>query len=198
MISEQAWFGRAIGRSVLLALIVTALSACGTETRQAKVTTATGRSLTYRVPSSAMEPTLHCARPAPGCEATLEDGVVIEPVGAADLRRGDIIAFRTPRLARLRCGAGGTLIKRIVGLPSETVEERAGGLIYINDRKLDESSYLSPERRAQDQTVSRWHVREGSYFTLGDNRNYSCDSRVWGGVPVANILGRLTRILRPE
>src|SRR3954465_998380 len=69
----------------------------------------------YRIPSSSMEPTLHCARPDSGCEARFSDRVLAcrfcyrfwSP------NRGDIIVFKTPPLAAQRCGAGGTFVKRL-------------------------------------------------------------------------------------
>ena len=66
----------------------------------------------YRVPSSSMEPTLHCARPALGCEANTDDLVAVHPFGKRRPQRGEIVVFRTPALAKLRCGAGGIFIKR--------------------------------------------------------------------------------------
>ena len=91
----------------------------------------------YRIPSSSMEPTLHCARPDTGCEARFSDRVLAcrfcyrlwSP------KRGDIVVFHTPPLADVRCGAGGTFVKRLIGLPGETWEERAG-YVYINGKKL--------------------------------------------------------------
>src|ERR671933_1675728 len=79
----------------------------------------------YRVPSSAMEPTLHCARPAQGCEAKRMDRILVprfNPFWSPG--RGDIVVFHTPPAATQQCGAGGIYVKRIVGLPGETIAER--------------------------------------------------------------------------
>src|SRR5262249_20606507 len=73
----------------------------------------------YRVPSSSMEPTLHCARPGIGCEAKTDDLVAVHPFGNRRPQRGDIVVFHTPALAKLKCGTGGIFIKRVVGLPGE-------------------------------------------------------------------------------
>ena len=75
----------------------------------------------YRIPSSSMEPTLHCARPAPGCESRFSDRVLANRFiyHFRDPQRGDVIVFETPPAAKAKCGAGGTFVKRIVGLPGE-------------------------------------------------------------------------------
>src|SRR5262249_47986091 len=68
----------------------------------------------YRIPSSSMEPTLHCARPETGCEARFSDRVLANRFvyHFRDPRRGDIVVFKTPPEAKIRCGAGGTFVKR--------------------------------------------------------------------------------------
>ena len=73
----------------------------------------------YRIPSSSMEPTLHCARPAPGCEARFSDRVLANRFiyHFHSPRRGDVIVFKTPPAAKAKCGAGGTFVKRVIGLP---------------------------------------------------------------------------------
>jgi signal peptidase I len=151
------------------------------------------RTETYRMPSSSMEPTLHCARPAQGCEAASSDRVVVhEPV--KDVKRGDVLLFETPPLAAQRCGAGGKFIKRVIGLPGEKWAEK-NGYIYINGKKLSEP-YLKPDRR-DNETHSAQTIPKGRYFMLGDNRAESCDSRVWGTVPTANLIGKVVQIERP-
>lgn len=140
-----------------------------------------------------MEPTLHCARPAVGCQANVSDGVVIQPQKATATKRGDIVLFNGPREAATRCGAGGRFVKRVIGLPGETVSER-DGIIYINGKSLSEP-YITPDRR-DHEPPRKWHVPSSSYFLLGDNRAASCDSRVFGSVPAADIIGRAVRIIR--
>jgi type IV secretory pathway protease TraF len=83
-----------------------------------------------------MEPTLHCARPGSECLATVVDRIITRAYGAATPVRGDIVAFSTPPSADARCGAGGTFIKRIVGLPGETFAERQG-FVYIDGRRIE-------------------------------------------------------------
>ena len=77
----------------------------------------------YRIPSSSMEPTLHCARPATGCEARFSDRVLANRFiyHFRDPGRGEIVVFKTTPAVVRKCGAGGTFVKRIIGLPGETV-----------------------------------------------------------------------------
>ena len=105
----------------------------------------------YRIPSSSMEPTLHCARPASGCEARFSDRVLANRFiyRFRDPARGEIVVFETPPAARQRCGAGGTFVKRLIGLPGDRIELRNEGgssYVYINGKKLDEP-YIEPDRR---------------------------------------------------
>jgi signal peptidase I len=139
----------------------------------------------YRIPSSSMEPTLHCARPADGCEARLSDRVLACRV-CLDISapsRGDVIVFHTPPQAERRCGEGGTFVKRLIGLPGETVTEK-NGHVSVDGRPLAES-YV--ERR--DTQSGAWHVPKSEYFFMGDNRAQSCDSRQWGSVPRGYLIG---------
>jgi signal peptidase I len=153
----------------------------------------------YRIPSSSMEPTLHCARPAPGCEARFSDRVLANRFiyRFENPKRGQIIVFNTPPLAKVRCGAGGTFVKRLIGLPGETVSER-NGFVYINGKLLKEP-YIQPSRRDTGDTAPArtWHVPPGEYFFMGDNRAQSCDSRVWGSVPRKNLIGEVFFVYWP-
>jgi signal peptidase I len=150
----------------------------------------------YRIPSSSMEPTLHCARPAPGCEARFSDRVLANRFiyRFRKPKRGEIIVFKTPPEAKQRCGAGGTFVKRLVGLPGETVSER-DGIVYINGRQLEEP-YIQSARRDHEQP-REWKVPKGDYFFMGDNRSESCDSRVWGPVPRQNLIGEVFFVYWP-
>ncbi len=148
----------------------------------------------YRIPSSSMEPTLHCAAPADGCEARFSDRVLANRFiyHFTEPERGDIVVFDTPLAARQQCGAGGTFVKRLIGLPGERVELRAEqGLnyVYIDGKKLDEP-YIARDRRDQRGAES-FTVPEGAYFMMGDNRAKSCDSREWGSVPRGNLIGKV-------
>lgn len=149
----------------------------------------------YRIPSSSMEPTLHCAQPASGCEARFSDRVLANRFiyHLRDPRRGDIIVFDTPPQAQERCGAGGTFVKRIVGLPGERLEirlVRGDAYVFINGRQLNEP-YVEAGRRQLGSTFGPVRVPQGRYFVMGDNREASCDSREWGAVPEENIIGKV-------
>ncbi len=150
----------------------------------------------YRIPSSSMEPTLHCAEPGDGCVAGFSDRVLANRFvyRFKDPGRGDIIVFDTPPAAQARCGAGGTFVKRLIGLPGERIAER-NGVITINGKRLREP-YLPDEARANGTFPER-KVPEGHYFMLGDNRGQSCDSRVWGAVPRGNIIGEVFAVYWP-
>jgi signal peptidase I len=97
------------------------------------------------------------------------------------IERGDVVVFWYP-LDRSK-----SFIKRVVGLPGETVEIRAGN-VYVNGRELPDqyvpSSYLDgsnyPARR----------ISQGEYFVMGDHRDSSNDSRVFGSVPRSYIYGK--------
>jgi signal peptidase I len=151
----------------------------------------------YRIPSSSMEPTLHCARPAQGCEASASDRVLANRFiyHFRDPERGEIVVFKTPKLAKQECGSEGTFVKRLIGLPGDAWAERQG-FVYINGRKLNEP-YIRPNRR-DTQTLSlgdipprgtMTHIPKGYYLMMGDNRSSSCDSRRWGLVPRKNLIG---------
>jgi signal peptidase I len=143
----------------------------------------------YEIPTSSMEPTLHCAKPGTGCRGTFSDRVLVNRLAYRfhAPSRGDVVVFDAPATALTRCGAGGAYVKRIVGLPGETVRI-ADGQVSVDGRPLDESAYI--RSRAQRGAASGvWKVRPGRYFLLGDNRNDSCDSRTWGSVARSSLIG---------
>jgi len=144
----------------------------------------------YRIPSSSMEPTLHCARPDPGCLARFSDRVLACRFcyDFESPKRGDIVVFKTPPLAAVKCGEGGTFVKRLIGLPGETWSEK-DGYVYINGKKLNEP-YVQAGRR-DDRTIGPIKIPKDHYFMMGDNRASSCDSREWGTVPRKNFIGKV-------
>ncbi len=109
-----------------------------------------------------------------------------------EIRRGDILVFKHPDEPER------DLIKRVIGLPGETLEMRAKQ-IYINGQKLDEPyvHFLSPP--SESTGASQPDLRErygpvtlppGQYFMMGDNRDNSEDSRYWGYLPRENVKGK--------
>ena len=150
----------------------------------------------YRIPSSSMEPTLHCAVPQPGCAASFSDRVLANRFiyHFREPERGDIVVFETPPEARARCGAEGTFVKRLLGLPGDRIGVR-DGFIYVNGRRLREP-YLNPGQRDHMSFRSR-KVEAGHYFMVGDNRAQSCDSRFWGSVPRENLIGEVFAVYWP-
>ena len=162
----------------------------------------------YRIPSSSMEPTLNCARgPAePGCLGSRSDRVLACRIclDFGPPSRGDIVVFNTPSEAALKCGEGGTFVKRVIGLPGETVREDDNGFIDIKkpgEKQFErlKEQYVSTDRRLADTAHfgQVWHVPEGDYFMMGDNRSQSCDSRTWGSVPRSKLIGTVFFVYWP-
>ena len=94
-------------------------------------------------------------------------------------QRGDIIVFRFPR------DPSRDFIKRVIAVPGDTVEIRQGR-VYVNGTFVDEA-YIN---EVGNYTSGPQKIQPGEYFVLGDNRNNSSDSHVWGTVPRDNIIGR--------
>lgn len=120
---------------------------------------------TFYIPSESMVPRLQT-----------DDRVLVNKL-AYDLRdphRGDVVVFSTPPGSNISDMAD--LVKRIVGMPGETIQGR-GGHVYINGKVLAEP-YLPPDVQSKDFGPVK--VPANSYFMLGDNRQYSNDSTVWG------------------
>lgn len=144
----------------------------------------------YRIPSPSMEPTLHCAKPVAFCQGRFSDRVIADRLAYrfGDPERGQIVVFNAPRKAD-RCGAGeggSTFVKRLVGLPGEVVSMHQG-VVFIDGDRLTEP-YVDPVLRG-DANGTWPRVLSGRYFVLGDNRTHSCDSRMWGTVPRASLVG---------
>ncbi len=95
--------------------------------------------------------------------------------------RGEIVVFKGPT------GAQQFFIKRIIGLPGETVAVKEGA-VYINNKKLDETMYLARDLPTQGDVSVKLNNNE--YFVMGDNRNASYDSRLFGPIENTAITGR--------
>ena len=103
----------------------------------------------------------------------------------SEIRHGEIITFHYPLDPQL------DYVKRVVGLPGDRVEVR-NSQVYVNSRQLYEP-YIS----APPEYEGVWEVTEGSLFVLGDNRNPSADSHVWGFVPMENVIGKVIAVYWP-
>ena len=98
---------------------------------------------------------------------------------AKDPKRGDIIVYESPS------GDGREFVKRLVGLPNETIEVR-DGLIFINDTL----TVFPGVRIIRDFSNYGPHtIPDNQYFFMGDNRSNSSDSRIWGTVPREAFIG---------
>jgi len=130
-----------------------------------------------RIPSSSMVPTIKKG-----------DRIFVTKVyNTNNLKRGDIVLFKSEEL-------GEVLVKRLIGLPGETVEIDSEGNVYINGNKLDEP-YV---KRTSDKTGT-FKVPEDSFLFLGDNRADSLDSRYWDMPYISKkyIMGKARAIIYP-
>lgn len=110
-----------------------------------------------------------------------------------DPQRGDIVQFSAGD------GNGSVLIRRIVGLPGETVRI-ADGQVYINSNKLDESAYMAGSIQYSGTASLPLTLSEDEYFVMADNRSSNFDSRdpTVGNVNKADITGRLWLRIAPK
>jgi signal peptidase I len=144
----------------------------------------------YRIPSSAMEPTLRCAKPTAGCSADTSDRILaVRFVAGLEPRRGDLVAYDAPPEAVDACGTGGVFVQRVIALPGENITSIAGQIV-IDGEELRED-YMDTERRGGRSITETITVPQDHYFMLGDNRPASCDSREYGPVPRENLVARV-------
>jgi signal peptidase I len=106
--------------------------------------------------------------------------LVTDLLGLGGPQRGDVIVFEPPNRP------GEDYVKRIIGLPGETVEIRQGQ-VFINGQPLAEPFQPTPGTYTMPNPVV---VPEGQLFVLGDNRNNSNDSHNWGTLPMEKVVGR--------
>ena len=112
----------------------------------------------------------------------------------SDPARGDVIVFHYPLDESER------FIKRVIGLPGETVEVK-GGKVAITPKDqsnsfiLDEKLYL-PDLLSTNGNVSIT-LKDNEYFVMGDNRQFSYDSRAWGVMPKKDLIGKAALRLLP-
>jgi signal peptidase I len=133
----------------------------------------------YYIPSGSMEPTLHVG-----------DKVLVNKLSYDfhSVHRGDIIVFKTP--PRDNSPGIKDLIKRVIGLPGETIWSGANGSIFINGQPISQP-WMTPDARADPgPAIPRMVIPGGQYFVMGDNRGNSTDSRAFGPIAKSLIVGR--------
>jgi signal peptidase I len=133
----------------------------------------------YYIPSASMEDTLRKG------DLLIADKFSFK-VLQEEPQRGDVVIFQYPENRRQ------DYIKRTIGLPGDTVEVR-NGIVYVNGQELKED-YI---KERPDHSYGPIAVPQGNYFMMGDNRNHSSDSRVWGFVPRKNLEGRALFVFWP-
>ena len=129
------------------------------------------------IPSDSMVPTLQ-----------IGDRLVVEKVSYAlhPPATGDIIVFQPPaQLQQYGYSPNRAFIKRIIGTPGDRVQIH-DGTVYLNQRPLQEPYTAEPP----DYEMELVQVPANEFFVMGDNRNNSNDSHVWGFLPKENIIGR--------
>jgi signal peptidase I len=139
----------------------------------------------YRVPTGSMRP-------------TIDEG---DRVLAArflswfsDPERGDVIVFHPPGVGDVpqrgaRTEASVTFVKRVVGMPGETVQAVDGRVLICRAPRVACRTLREPYARSYTDDFGPVTVPRGSYFMLGDNRVNSEDSRIWGTLPKGNVIG---------
>jgi signal peptidase I len=120
----------------------------------------------------------------------------------ASFRRGDILVFKPPfrglpgaadASGLLAFADDSTYVKRVVGLPGESIQIKRGEGVFVDGRRLAEPYTAgAPEYAWGPQTVPA-----GRLFMLGDNRNDSFDSHYWGFLSAEHVVGRPTAVIWP-
>ena len=144
---------------------------------------------TYSIPSGSMEPTLQVG-----------DRIVVDKLSyhLHGVGRGNIIVFSTPPTEDCAGPPVANLVKRVIGLPGETIS-LSGGLVLIDGRVIAEpwlpasekgKTYAGPSPAAYS-LHHPFRVPPGDVYVMGDNRTLSCDSRYWGPVKESTIVGKV-------
>jgi signal peptidase I len=158
----------------------------------------------FYIPSRSMEPTLDVGDRVVvnrlayrlGDPAHGQVVVFLRPTGSEDAADGGPLSWVRRAVAQ---GLGGTppgnedLIKRVVGLPGDVVEGR-GGYLYRNGRRVDEP-YLRPGTFTND--FDKVRIKPGHFWVMGDNREDSADSRVFGQIDRSVLVGRAVLTVWP-
>jgi signal peptidase I len=139
----------------------------------------------YRVPTGSMRPTIDEG-----------DRVLAARFLSwfADPERGDVIVFHPPGVGDVpqrdaRTQASVTFVKRVVGLPGETLQAVGGQVLVCRAPGLACRTLREPYARSYTDDFGPVTVPRDAYFVLGDNRVSSEDSRIWGTLPMRNVIG---------
>jgi signal peptidase I len=143
---------------------------------------------TFYIPSGSMIPTLQVG-----------DRIIVNKLAYRlhGVGRGDIIVFRAPPKVATACETNDTdLVKRVIGLPGETISDKSG-TVYIDGKALKQVWLPTHDPMTYTGSFAPVHIGPDSYFVMGDNRTNSCDSRYWGTVPRSDIIGKVEMRIWP-
>ena len=129
------------------------------------------------IPSGSMEPTLQVG-----------DRILVDKISMQwqEPQRGDILIFYPPKSPAIEDNTK-AYIKRLIGIEGDRIGVRSGK-VYRNGEALDEP-YIAEAPKYMMRTVT---VPKGHYWMMGDNRNHSNDSHIWGFLPKENVIGKAT------
>jgi signal peptidase I len=144
---------------------------------------------TYLIPSGSMEPTL-----------MINDRIMVDKLSYHfhGIHRGDIVVFSTPPAENCGGPPVADLVKRVIGLPGETIS-LSNGAVYIDGKLLAEPWFApgtepptTPGPSQEPYALKHpFKVPAGHVYVMGDNRTISCDSRYWGPILESSIVGKV-------
>ena len=145
---------------------------------------------TFSIPSGSMLPTLQ-----------IGDRILVDKLAYDfhSVHRGDIVVFSRPADENCAGAPVADLVKRVIGLPGETISLSVNGYVMINGKRLSETwlprskqgtTYPGPAGDPYS-LAHPFTIPPNDYFMMGDNRSDSCDSRYWGPIPKSVIVGKV-------
>jgi len=145
---------------------------------------------TFFIPSASMEPTL-----------MIGDRILVDKLSyhLHAVHRGDMVVFGRPPGEQASENVQ-DLVKRVVGLPGETIWSSAAGQVFVQGPDTGNKVVMVPEPVPGTQlgpAIHRFTLPKGDYYVLGDNRTNSDDSRYFGPIPRSLIVGRVVMRIWP-
>jgi signal peptidase I len=136
---------------------------------------------TYFIPSASMEPTL-----------MVGDRILVNKLSyhLHDVHRGDIVVFGRPPNESAATDIK-DLVKRVIGLPGETIASGPNGSVLINGKPISQPWLTAGARADPGPAIVRQTIPQGEYFVMGDNRGDSEDSRFFGPIPRSIVVGHV-------